>query len=224
MLESAHVPRRPTSIHSSSHRSVSAIARRVASGWSAGSDAYSTSSIRRSTPRPVEVGLGLEAALLGDHDVELAAPQRRDRLRRVHQRRARPARPGRRCRNADTARGTIVPAAVANEASRSLPRASRGDLGQLGLRVRELGQDPLGVAHQRLAGGRELDALGLALDQLDAGLRLQARDLLGHGGLRVGERLGGGRERAAQRHLAQDLQQAEIIHKVSLSHGSVTII
>jgi hypothetical protein len=49
--------------------------------------------------------------------------------------------------------------------------------------VRELGQDPLGVAHERLAGGRELDALGLALDQLHAGLRLQARDLLRYGGL-----------------------------------------
>jgi hypothetical protein len=82
--------------------------------------------------------------------------------------------------------------------------------------VRELGQDLLGVAHQRLAGRRELDALGLALDQLHARLRLQARDLLGHGGLRVGERLGGGGERAAQRHFAQDLQQAEIVHKATL--------
>ena len=72
--------------------------------------------------------------------------------------------------------------------------------------------------------GVSLMPLRLALDQLHAGLRLQARDLLGHGGLRVGERLGGGGERAAQRHLAQDLQQAEIVHKVTLSQGSATII
>ena len=217
------MPRRPTSIHSSSHRSVSAIARRVASGWSAGSEAYSTSSISRSTPRPSsEMSLSKPPSSVITRSNSPRRSAGIDCGGSMSERST--CTPGRRCRNADTARGTIVPAAVAKEASRSLPRASDGDLGQLGLRVRELGEDLLGVAHQRLAGGRELDALGLALDQLHAGLRLQARDLLGHGGLRVGERLGGGRERAAQRHLAQDLQQAEIVHKATLSQGSETII
>jgi hypothetical protein len=80
------------------------------------------------------------------------------------------------------------------------------------------------VPYQRLARGGELDALVVALDELHARLGLQARDLLGHRRLRVGERVGGRRERAAQRHLAQDLQKSQIVHKTTLSPESVTII
>ena len=88
----------------------------------------------------------------------------------------------------------------------------------------ELGEDALGVADEHLAGGGEADAARLALDQLHADLLLEPGDLLRDGGLGVGERLGGGGEGAAQRDLAQDAQQAEIVHNGTLSGESRRII
>jgi hypothetical protein len=75
-----------------------------------------------------------------------------------------------------------------------------------------------------LTGGGEVHALGATFDQLHAGLGLEPGDLLRDGGLGVGERVGGGGEGAAQRHLAQDLEEPEIVHKARLSWTEATII
>ena len=117
-----------------------------------------------------------------------------------------------------------MPAAVAKRADPQAPAGLRGDLLQLLVGGRELGEDALGVADEHLAGGGEADAARLALDQLHADLLLEPRDLLRDGGLGVGERLGGGGEGAAQRDLAQDGQEAEIMHNGTLSRGSRRII
>ena len=46
-----------------------------------------------------------------------------------------------------------------------------------------------------------------------AGLALERRDLLRDGGLREGQRLGGGGERAADRDLAEDPHAADVKHQ-----------
>jgi hypothetical protein len=53
---------------------------------------------------------------------------------------------------------------------------------------------------------------------------LEPGDLLGDRGLGVGERLGGRGEGAAQRDLAQHVQEAEIVHNGTLSVQSRRII
>ena len=50
------------------------------------------------------------------------------------------------------------------------PARLRGDLAELGLGGRDLGEDALGVADEHLAAGGEADAARLALDQLHADL------------------------------------------------------
>ena len=67
---------------------------------------------------------------------------------------------------------------------------------ELGLGVGQPAQDVVGVAEQDAAGVGEVHPARAALDELHARLALERGDLLGHGGLRVGERLGGGGERA----------------------------
>ena len=68
------------------------------------------------------------------------------------------------------------------------------------------------MADQRLAGGRQADAARMALEQRHPGFGLERRDLLGDRRLGVGERLGGGRERAAVGDLLEDLQPADVKH------------
>ena len=220
---SAHVPRRPTIIHSSSARSAerdrAPRGERVVGGQRR---------VQHVVHQPldaeaVERRVGLEAALLDDREVDVAAAQGGDRLRRVHQLEvdldARPLVPEGRDRERHDR-----PRRGRERGHAQAPARARRDLGELGLGVGELGEDALGVAHERLAGRGQAHALGEALDQLHAGLRLEPCDLLRDGGLRVGERVGGGGEGAAQRHLAQDLEQAEIIHKARLSRPEATII
>ena len=91
--------------------------------------------------------------------------------------------------------------------------AEPGDGLELGLRLAELGEDGVGVAHDGLAGVREADAAGTALDQRGAGLALERRDLLGDGGLGEGERLGRGGERAPGGDLAQHAHTADVEHQ-----------
>jgi hypothetical protein len=170
-----------------------------------------------------QLGVGVEAALLDDRDIKFAAAQRRHGLRRVqqlevdHDARSQPAEGGHGERH-------DRPGGGRERADPKTPARAGGELGELRLGVGELAEDALGVTHERLAGGGEAHALGLALDQLDARLRLEAGDLLRDGGLGVRQRLGCRRERAAQRDLAQHLQKAEIIHKRTLLHRSETII
>ena len=68
--------------------------------------------------------------------------------------------------------------------------------GELPLGVRDASEDRIGVSEQDLAGLREPRALAIAFDQDGAGFALQRRDLLADRGLRVGERIRGGRERS----------------------------
>ena len=131
---------------------------------------------------------------------------------------------GRSFRNAATARGTIVPEAVAKAAMRRRPRAwaatspSSASAAATWAMMRSVWRTSTSPP------GGEPDAARLALDQLHADLLLEPRDLLRDGGLGVVERLGGGGEGASQRDLAQDSQQSEIVHNVTLSRRSGTII
>ena len=79
--------------------------------------------------------------------------------------------------------------------------AQAGDRLQLGLGLAQAGEDGVGMAHERLAGLRQPHPAGAALNEDGARLALQRGDLLGHGRLGEGERLRGGRERAADRDL-----------------------
>ena len=90
--------------------------------------------------------------------------------------------------------------------------AQAGDGLQLGLGVGEAGEDDVGMGDQGAPGVREGDAALAPLDQARAGLALQRRDLLRDGGLRVGERLGGGGEGALRCDLAQDAHTADVKH------------
>ena len=74
-------------------------------------------------------------------------------------------------------------------------------------------EDRLGVLDQRLPGLGQDDAARAALEQARAGLALEHRDLLRDGGRRVGEDVGGTRQRAAARDLAQYTQSADVQHR-----------
>ena len=79
-----------------------------------------------------------------------------------------------------------------------------------------------GVPDEHLAGGRERDAAGAALQHARAERRLQAADVLGDGGLREVERHGGVGERAAHRDLAESGEELEVEHHGPLCHMHAT--
>ncbi len=68
-----------------------------------------------------------------------------------------------------------------------------------------------------MAGVGQGRAAGVALDEADADLTLESRDLLGDRGWGVRQRVGRGRERAVASDLAQDLQAAEVEHEAELN-------
>jgi hypothetical protein len=72
------------------------------------------------------------------------------------------------------------------------------------------------VLDDRPAGVGQPHTACAALDEPRPGLALERGDLLGDGRLRVGQRLGGGREGAAGRDLAQDPHAADIEHEAQL--------
>src|SRR5919108_90658 len=74
-------------------------------------------------------------------------------------------------------------------------------------------EDVVGMAYDRLAGLGQADAARAALDEHGAGLALERRDLLRDGGLGERERLGGGRERAAQGDLPEHSHAAYVEHQ-----------
>ena len=76
----------------------------------------------------------------------------------------------------------------------------------------EPGEDHVGVGHERAAGLGQVHAARAALDEHGARLALQSGDLLGDRRLCVGERLGRGGERAAQRDLAENPQPLDVEH------------
>ena len=65
---------------------------------------------------------------------------------------------------------------------------------------------------ERAARVGQAHAARVALDERRARLALEGGDLLGDGGLGVGERVGGGGERAACGDLAQHAHAADIEH------------
>jgi hypothetical protein len=80
--------------------------------------------------------------------------------------------------------------------------------------------DRAGLAEQRLrvpqhdlTRGRDADGPARPVEQRHAELALEGGDRLGDARLRVGEREGGGRERAAGGHGVEDAQAAQIQHR-----------
>ena len=102
--------------------------------------------------------------------------------------------------------------------------ADAGDRLQLGLGLAEPREDRVGVAHERLARLGQPDAARVALDERAAGLALERGDLLRDGGLREGEGLGGGRERAANRDLPEHAHTANVKHQRVLYHSLQKVI
>ena len=135
------------------------------------------------------LGLGLE-----DRELHLGVARAEQGHRRGHERGA----GGREGRHPDTA------------------AAEPGDRLQLSLGEGLLGEDRLGVTKQRIAGIGETHATGGPFEQRHARTALERRHLLGDGGLRVGERLGGCRQGAEAGDLAEDLQVPQLEHKHSL--------
>ncbi len=103
----------------------------------------------------------------------------------------------------------------AGRRERGHAQASRADAEhrrQVGLGRLDLGEDRLGVRDQCRPGGGRPDAPPIADDQGGAGLRLETRDRLRDGRLRVGESLGSGGERPAVDHFDKHLETAEAQH------------
>ena len=84
--------------------------------------------------------------------------------------------------------------------------------GELGLGRLELGQHALGAPDEQPCGGGEGHAPSLALEQCHADLALEGGQMLGDGGGRVAERLGGGGDRAALGELAEHVEAADVEH------------
>jgi hypothetical protein len=84
----------------------------------------------------------------------------------------------------------------------------------------EPGEDALGVPDQRLACGGQADSARMALEQRHAGFRLERRDLLGDGRLRVGQRLGRAGEGSPVSDLSEDSESSGVKHKYILYHRS----
>ena len=95
--------------------------------------------------------------------------------------------------------------------------AHAGDGVELGLGGGEPREHDLGVIDQRAAGVGEEDAPAGAVDERGAGRLLERGDLLGDGGLRVRERLGGRGEGAVLGHRLEHPQLLDIEHNHSLS-------
>ena len=69
------------------------------------------------------------------------------------------------------------------------------------------------MADERAPRVGQADAAHAALDERRPGLALERGDLLGDGGLRERQGLGGGGERAALGDLAQDPHAADVKHQ-----------
>ena len=80
------------------------------------------------------------------------------------------------------------------------------------------------MADQRLAGLGQPDPARVALDERAAGFALERGDLLRDGGLREGEGLGGGAERAADCDLPEHPHAADVEHQQNLYHRPQKVI
>ena len=149
--------------------------------------------------------------LLREHEVELAALERRDAVLGL-----------------ELARVDLQLRVLAGEAGdhgreqravRAGERRRAQDAGHRGALARErrlggleLAQHGLGAEHELLPGGGEAAGAAVALEEDHAGLALQRRELLRDGRRRVPERVGGGGDRAAGGELAEDTEAADVEH------------
>ena len=150
--------------------------------------------------------------LLGDRDVEPAAREHRQRLlgleldqlhaqvrvlrRQPHER-----------RHHERARRGLERGHAHDAADHS--RLAR----EVGLELLERGEHAAGARREHAAGVGQLQPPPGLAEQLDAGLALQLRELLGDGGGRECERLGGARDRPLRDELAQDDEAARSEHR-----------
>ena len=74
-------------------------------------------------------------------------------------------------------------------------------------------------------GVREAHAAAAAIHERGARVLLERRDLLRDGGLRIGERVGGGRERTVLRNGLKDPQLLDVEHNYELiaAHSSLNL-
>ncbi len=103
---------------------------------------------------------------------------------------------------------------VRADAYRAAEPAPRGDESRVGRLQR--GEDDLGVPDQRHPGGGQGDPPTGPLQQRHAGLALQRGELLGHGGRRLGVRLGHGGDGAEVGKIPQQAQATDVKHQFSL--------
>ena len=90
--------------------------------------------------------------------------------------------------------------------------ANAGDRLELGLGGTQAGDDHIGVLDQRAPGVREPHAAAAAIHERGARAPLEGRDLLRDGGLRIGEGVGGSRERAVLRNGTKNPQLLDVEH------------
>src|SRR4051794_14194292 len=104
------------------------------------------------------------------------------------------------------------------------PALELGERLELALGRGQAVEDRVGMADEQLAGLGQPHPAGGALDEPCAGLGLERGDLAGDGGLREGEDVGRGGERAVRRDLAQDPETADVKHDQSVYQMSTKII
>jgi hypothetical protein len=90
--------------------------------------------------------------------------------------------------------------------------ANTGDRLQLCLGGTQAGDDHLGVLHEGAPGVRKAHPAAAAVHERGARSLLEGRDLLRDGGLRIGEGVGGRRERSVLRNRPEDPQLLDIEH------------
>jgi hypothetical protein len=91
---------------------------------------------------------------------------------------------------------------------------------ELGLGCLQLGEHALGAPDEQPRGGRERDPPPLSLEQRDADLALEGREVLRDRGRRVSKRPRGRGDRAALGELAEHVQAADVEHaKAQLMPG-----
>ena len=92
-----------------------------------------------------------------------------------------------------------------------------GERGELGLDPLDVGQQPVRARHEHPARIGQLEPPPDLAEQLDAGLALELRELLGHRRGRERERRGRPRDRPLGGELPQHLEPARVEHRVSIT-------
>jgi hypothetical protein len=157
----------------------------------------------------------LVVPVLGDGHVEIAADDQRDAPARVllAQQHPQPGMVG-----AETAQraGEQSSGRRGERRDRQLPDHGPAVRLQIGLRLLDQGEDPVGMVDQQLGGVGEAHAPAVAFEQLLPGLPFQLGQLLGDGGGGHVQDVGGGAHRAVGRDRMQRPQTFQIEHVAML--------